>query len=824
MLAFVLLALVLAGTVSGIVGYGWMVAEYGGRAAAFDLEKLRKMESASLIYDRSGQLLGKIFIQNRIPIPFEQIPKRMVDAVVAEEDNRFFEHHGVDYMGVLRAAISNYRQGRVKQGASTVTQQLARNSFELRERSYQRKLLEMFLARRIEESLSKEKIMELYLNRVYFGSGFYGVEAAARGYFGKPAKDLTPGECAMLAGLLKSPNAHSPWNNPKLAKKDRDFVLTRMREMGFLNRQDYEMEMSLPLSVRKRTNPNKVSYAVDLVRQQAIAALGYDRAMNDGVRIETTFDIKMQQVAERALRSHLEFVEKKPGYTHPTLEQYRRSNEALEKAAQRGETVTLPAPGYLQGAVLAVENATGGILALAGGREFLHSEYNRAIQGRRPPGTLFTPMVAAAAYSKGIFPGETVDDACIDNHYVMIGGEGGILGEWGVERPDNDYEGPMPSAEAVSRGKNAAVVRLGFRTGLEKLAEICKAAGIRSPLRDVANAYLGSSEMTLDEMTLAYTAFAGDGTRPSKLFTITKITDPEGRVLYENTPERTPVLPAAVAAQVDSTLHDSLHKTCAREATALGISASDTTMSQLAGKSGTAYDFTDTWFVGYSTAVTCGVWVGFDKPQKIYRGAFGRDLALPVWADVIKASTGAFPPRPRMIPPDLKSVEICRESGLIPCEGCRKTARGEGMLGVFLATASEVPGTACDVHGNGVRNYTKGIDQADWPRAAAAVDLTRIRPIVVNSPTLLAQADAYRSVNPALQNSASNDDGVKVARATSPDGKDPGVEGTKAMPPAAPQPSGGSEMEVRRAEAVRPMDIPSEVPVMTLPAPKPAEF
>ena len=586
--------LLIAGVVAGLAVYGWMVSEFSAKAASFDLEKLPKMESASIILDRSGQQIGKIFIQNRLPIAYEQIPKEMVNAVVAEEDNRFFEHHGVDYFGVLRAAVSNYRQGRVKQGASTVTQQLARNSFDLKERSYRRKLLEMFVAQRIEDHLSKEKIMELYLNRVYFGSGFYGVESAARGYFGKPAKDLSVGECAMLAGLLKSPNALSPWNNLKGAKRVRDFVLTRMREMRLISREEYQGALESSLSVRKRTNPNRVSYAIDLVRQQAIAALGFDRAMNDGVRIYTTLDGHLLQLAEKALRSNLEAVEKRPGYNHLTYEGYRQANQKTEAAAQRGEPVTLPAPGYLQGAVLAVDNATGGILAVAGGRDFLHSEYNRAIQGRRPPGTLFTPMVAAAAYAKGIFPGDPVDDACIDNRFVMIGGDNGILGEWGVESADNDYEGPMPSHEAVARGKNAAVVRLGFKTGLDDLGKLCNDAGIRSPLRDVANAYLGSSEMSLDELTLAYTSFSGQGTRPAKLFTISSITDQEGGLLYENSSSRLPVLPPQAAYQVHTVLQDALFKSCAREAGVLGLS----TNMPLAGKSGTSYDFTDLWFVG----------------------------------------------------------------------------------------------------------------------------------------------------------------------------------------------------------------------------------
>lgn len=807
------LILVVAGGIAALAVYGWVVSDFSAKAATFDLEKLHRMESASIILDRSGQQIGKIFIQNRMPIPYDQIPKDMVNAVVAEEDNRFFEHSGVDYLGVLRAAVSNYRQGRVKQGASTVTQQLARNSFDLHEKSYKRKLLEMFLARRIEEHLSKEKIMELYLNRVYFGSGFYGVEAAARGYFGKPAKDLTVGECAMLAGLLKSPNALSPWNKLQAATKVRDFVLGRMREMRLISREEYQNAVELKLTVRKRTNPNRVSYAIDLVRQQAIAALGYDRAMNDGVRIQTTFDSKLQMAAERALRSHLETVERQPGYSHQTFAQYREANKKMEEAAQRGEPVTMPSPGYLQGAVLAVDNATGGILAVTGGRDFLHSEYNRALQGRRPPGTLFTPLVAATAYAKGIFPGDPVEDGCIDNHFVMIGGDNGILGEWGVERPDNDYEGPMPSHEAVARGKNAAVIRLGFRTGLDDLGRFCKAAGIRSPLRDVANAYLGSSEMTLDELTLAYTSIPGGGTRPSKLFTISRITDQEGNPLYENPVTRVPVMAPEPAYQVHEVLRDALFKACSREAANLALS----TNQPVAGKSGTAYDFTDTWFVGYSGAVTCGVWVGFDKPQKIYRGAFGKDLALPIWAQVMNASLSAFPSQSPTVPSGLKPVEICRSSGLLVTEGCRKFP---GMVATEYATEAEMPSGPCDIHGGGVRSYTKDVDQAEWPRAAAAVDLSRVRPVPVNAPTLLAQTDLYRSVNPALSIAAADDGNIKVARATSPDGKDPGQSGPTNAPVAVPI----GEKEVRRAEAVRPMDLPTAAPVLTIPAPRPAEF
>lgn len=377
----------------------------------------------------------------------------------------------------------------------------------------------------------------------------------------------------------------------------------------------------------------------------------------------------------------------------------------------------------------------------------------------------------------------------------------------------------MPSHEAVARGKNAAVIRLGYMTGLNQLKEFCKRAGIRSPLRDVANAYLGSSEMSLDELTLAYTSFPGAGTRPAKLFTITRITDQEGNLLFENPVTRVQVLPAEAAYQVHTVLQDALFKACVQEAVASGIS----TNAPLAGKSGTAYDFTDAWFVGYSSAVTCGIWVGFDKPQKVYRGAFGKDLALPIWAQVMNASLAVFPSRELPIPSGLKQVEICRSSGLLPAEGCRKIP---GMLATEYATEAEMPTGVCDVHGGGVRSYNRDIDQAEWPRAAAAVDLTRIRPIPVNAPTLLAQSDLYRAVNPTLS-IGPEDVNIKVARAISPDGKDPGADvkgpGSAGATNVAVALS-VAEKEVRKAEAVRPMDLPSVAPVITIPAPKPAEF
>jgi len=819
--------LVMIACAGSFLAYGYLAYKFANQVEGYDLSKLETMESASVIYDRNGVEMGKIFIQNRLPIHFSEIPKNMVFAIVTEEDNRFFEHDGVDYFGVIRAAISNYRQGRIKQGASTVTQQLARNCFDLHERSIHRKILEMFLAHRIEHHFSKEKIMELYLNRVYFGSGFYGVEAAAMGYFGKHASALTVSESALLAGLLKSPNALSPWNNAKSAQGVRDFVLNRMHELGFINKRELQEALTLPLGVQKRSNPFKVSYAIDLVRQQAIAALGYERAMNGGVRIDTTFDIHLQGVAETALRKELDKIDLTKGYNHETYAAYHERNSKLEEIVAKGGFINFPIPSYLQGAVLTIDNHTGGILALVGGRDFMHSEYNRALQGRRPPGTLFTPLLAAAAYSKGIFPGEVVDDSCMDNHYVMIGGETGILGEWGVESAENSYEGPMTSHEAVARGKNAAVVRLGLLTGIDCLKKFCRDAGIENPIREFSNAYLGSSEMELDSLTLAFSLFPGAGSRPEKIYTISKITDSDGSLLFEKSLRRVDVISPEAAFQTHAILDDALHQVDASE-----IKKENLSFFASGGKSGTAYDFTDVWFIGYSSEITCGVWLGFDKPQRIYRGAFGKELALPVWVSVMNASLGTFAPQLITPPTTLHALPICRSSGLLATDACQEAR----SVITQYATDAQIPKRSCDVHGHHPYDYTKDFEAEEWPRAVSAIDLDSISPIIATGPTLLASEDVYQSIVP-LPTGKSMNLRIPVAKAIATDAKSTTHE---SLVPLVNTRDGEQKesknsniaiekalpvnTEIRRAEPALPMDLPNASPVMNLTRPKPIEF
>src|SRR3954464_9992184 len=333
--------------VIGALVYLWyLTSAMSAEAAKFDLSKLEQMESASVILDRNDKIFGQIYVENRETVPYEQLPRDLVNAVVAVEDNKFYQHGGYDLSGIVRAALKNFTAGHVRQGASTITQQLARNSFALKERTFRRKLLEIALAKRIEERFGKQKIMELYLNRIYFGGGLYGAEAASRGYFGKPAKDMTLSECATLAGLIKSPNKLSPWSDRNASRETRNVALARMRDLGFISQERCETAQAEEITIGSRQSAQGQTYAVDYIRQQVIAAVGWDRAMNEGYRIHTTIDAEMQSAGEESLRKHLAEVEQRPGYNHTTYETYANRFKSAKQLAVPNQAV---APDYLQG-------------------------------------------------------------------------------------------------------------------------------------------------------------------------------------------------------------------------------------------------------------------------------------------------------------------------------------------------------------------------------------------------------------------------------------------------------------------------------------------
>ena len=800
--------------IAGLI-FGFAIAnDLDTQAGTFDLSRLEEMESASVIVDRNDKIFGQIYVENRETIPYEQLPRDLINAVVSVEDNKFYQHGGYDLFGIVRATLKNVVAGHVRQGASTITQQLARNSFSLKARTFRRKLLEIFLARRIEHQFGKQKIMEMYLNRIYFGGGLYGAEAAARGYFGKPARELSLVEAATLAGLIKAPNKLSPWSDRDASRDARNFALARMRDLGFISAQTCASAQAEALITGDRQSARGQTYAVDYIRQQVISAVGWDRAMNEGFRIHTTIDADMQKVAEESLRAHLDQAEKHPGYRHQTYAEYA--------AKFRKGSSNSPAPEYLQGAVIALDNSTGGILALVGGRDFEQNQYDRALQAKRPAGTAMTPFVFAAAFEKGSYPGSIVEDSALDNRAVMIGGTTGILGEWGPERADNRYEGPITARMALAKGKNGATIRLGMNPGVDAVIKLCHDAGVKSQLRPFPATFLGSSEITLAELALAYTIFPNGGWRANAPHILDRIEDKDGGVVWqaEEDHSRKTVLEPEIAYEVHSCLVDALESGTGQAAQKeFGLKK-----IPAAGKTGTAYDFTDALFAGYDSALTCVVWAGFDKPQKIYRGAFGSEIALPVWVDIMNASIPGHAPREIAKPSGLQTVEICARSGLLATDKCYDAVTNDAGETVQrrttyreLATKTQMPTEPCDVHGDASGRIVRDLPEAEWPRAALAVDTAQVSPIIAKGPTLVADDDPYDAVRstakpkveaPATQSPPPATTEQSTGTAAENGLPDPTKPVLKAQPvaPADKPPAEQTPVEIRRAEPVRPMD------------------
>jgi 1A family penicillin-binding protein len=801
-----------------------LAADIKAQAATFDLKQLEQMESASVILDRNEKIFGQIYVENRETIPFDQLPRDLINAVVAVEDSKFYQHHGYDLFGIVRAALKNFAAGHVRQGASTITQQLARNSFSLKDKTFRRKLLEIFLARRIEDSFGKQKIMELYLNRIYFGGGLYGAEAAARGYFAKPAREMTLAECATLAGLVKSPNRLSPWSDRAGSREARNYALTRMRDLGLIDREKCAKAQQEDLNMSSRQNAQGQTYAVDYIRQQVIAAVGWDRAMNEGFRIHTTIDADLQKVAEDSLRKSLDQAEQHAAYNHQTYAEYAAN---FKKAKSANTMSNQPAPEYLQGAVIALDNQTGGILVLVGGRDFEHNQYDRALQAKRPAGTAMLPFVYAAAFENGLYPGSVVEDSALDNRAVMIGGTTGILGEWGPESEENRYEGAITARQALARSKNGATIRAGMDAGLDAFLQLCRNAGIRSPLRPYPATFLGSSEITLAELAIGYTVFPNGGWRPNATHILERIEEKEGSIVWDAERERAKqkVIKLETAYEVHSCLVDALESGTGKVArTQFGLKK-----FPAGGKTGTAYDFTDALFAGYDSAITCAVWAGFDKPQKIYRGAFGHEIALPVWVDVMNASVDRYVAKEIAQPPGLKKVEICTRSGLLATDKCYDTVKNgpdavqHRTTYMEIGTAAQLPTDLCNVHGEPHARLVRESSESEFPRAAPAVDLNEVLPVIVKGPTLLADRDPYSSakatVKPTPQPEPENQTAENKFDKQTPE---PGATIPKAIPVQTP---GEEPMEIRiNKQTHEPgATIPKAIPVQT-PGEKPMEI
>jgi membrane carboxypeptidase/penicillin-binding protein len=778
-----LVALLILGVLAAFGVYSVVVAPLRRDAEKFDLEELKKLESASIIYDRNGDEMARLYVLNRTPVPITDVPQHFIDALVAQEDSRFFKHDGVDYIGLARAVWTNFQAGEVTQGASTITQQLARQTFNLLERSYKRKILEAFLAQRIEKHFSKPEILELYLNRIFFGANFYGVQAASRGYFGKDVKELTIEESATICGLIKSPNNIQPIKHPQRALKERNYVLDRMVNEGTLTVEDAEKLKLKPLITAPQSTDPRLSYVFDAVRREVVDLVGEERASIGGFRIYTSIDQDLQKSAETALNKQLAEVEKRPGYEHQTLAQFRAIISDYRGRLKRGEidpATPKPTPEYLQGAALMVDNKDGSIVAMVGGRDFGDSQFNRVTDGLRPVGTAFTPLVYAAAFSSpGVYPGTKVEDAPLDNRRVMIGGLTGILGEWGAEVDNPKWsQAPMSSREALVMGRNSATVRLGERVGVPMVKQVAQKAGVTSEMRDYPSTFLGASEAKLSEMCLAYSNFPTLGSRPQKLHLIQRITDSNDKAVFqiaESALQSVQSMDPIAAYQTHTCLVDALHRGTGSPA------VTDYKLGDFVagGKTGTHYEFKDIWFLGYTSEITCGVWAGFDKQKTIYPGAFSSRVLLPAWVDMVNASTTRFVPREITPPPTAERMEICQRSGMRATDYCYEKVKGpDGVEKSVRATYFEYlrPGTPmegfCNAHtGEGLskdlaqfqhQNTFGNIEAA--PLIADSAKWIHIEPVRMQALTIIGE-DPYNAEQAIPRARPVNDDGTPIRKA-----------------------------------------------------------
>jgi membrane peptidoglycan carboxypeptidase len=661
--SFLLLCAVAIG--SGYIFLEAYTREYRMRAQTYDLARINDLEVPSVILDRNGKEIGRIFVQNRSIIPIKEVPEIFIQALRAGEDSRFLSHGGVDYIGIVRAGILNAKGS--SQGASTITQQLARNAYDLKneavrreETTIQRKLVEMFLAMRIEERYTKREILNFYLNRIYFGSGFYGIRSATLGYFGKEPMELTVDECASLVTLIKNPNGRSPLNNAESNRNGRNYVISRMREERMLSSSEAARLKALPLSLNPKPLRRGTSHLYERIAEAVGRALGEDALASGGFKIHTTILAEAQNAAQKSLSESLARAEAQPGYRHQKHADYQKSSS---KPAE-----------YLQGAVLMVDHETGDVLAHVGGRDYAQVPYDFIELGKRPLGTAFFPYIYAAGLSGGQTPATLVEDEPMDNRAVMVGGREGILGEWGMEVSSPVYQGKITVRDAFENSKIAATVRFAGEAGLQRVVDVSVAMGL--PLQKaelLPRLAVGFEEVSMKQAVRGMSIFPRGGrTSDSELSYLERVENSTGVVTYRRqrkAASQTQILDDATAWQVHSMMAGSLANGSSQGA----LSGLIENPFPGAGKGGTTHDFADCWFLGYNKRVTCGVWTGFlmGSADAIYPGAFSRDLAMPVWQATMNAAAPSFGGDKISPPASVVEVQVCAGSGQRATQFCQ---------------------------------------------------------------------------------------------------------------------------------------------------------
>jgi len=597
---------------------------------------------STVVYDRDGGLLAEIGPEKRSWARIVDLPPYVGQAFVATEDRRFYQHDGVDVVGVMGAIRDNLLHGFGSRGASTITQQLvgAMGLVDRRDLTLARKAKEAELARALERRQTKSEILEAYLNYINFGHGWYGVDAAARHYFGKRAADLSLAETATLAALPKSPVEYDPRVHPGPSIRRRNTVLQLMKDQGYITAAQQRAALNTPLRVVANDGYSVAApYVVEWVRQWLIDRFGLTAVNSAGMLVFTTVDPFLQGAADSALRRGLARVESLPGYRHPRY--------GVVAGAQR--TGRTP---YLQGLIVSLDPANGDVLALVGGRDFRDSEFNRAVQGLRQAGSAFKPFVYATALAQGRLPTDLLDDSPID----LPRGDGT---RWTPENSDGRWSGPVTMRTALMRSINIPAIRLALAVGMDSIVTFARRLGVTTPVPPFAATAIGAADVRPIELIGAYTAYATLGSWvPPRVVTL--VQDAAGTPIYESqAPVPQPVLDPRVAWQLTSILQDAVRR---GTGTAARVGLPDSL--PIAGKTGTTNDNADVWFVGYTPNLVTGVWMGFDQRQTITRGAFGGTLSAPIWNLFARRAYERRPmPAAWSVPPGLVGVRVLRRDG-----------------------------------------------------------------------------------------------------------------------------------------------------------------
>jgi penicillin-binding protein 1A len=708
--AILLLAVIGTGVLGGVV------AAYVRDLPPLDILEEYQPSLVTTLYDDQGKAFATFYEQRRILVPLADIPQILRDALIAVEDSRFYRHFGLDPQGILRALWSNLKCLCLAEGGSTITQQLAKVLFFTPEKSLSRKMKEALLTLKIERNYSKDKILELYFNQIYFGHGAYGIEAAAQTYFKKSVGALSLDEAAILAGLPRAPNYYSPILDPERARRRRHHVLQRMLEEGFIRADQAEAASSVPFDTTAFAQAKDVaSHFVEYVRQSLEDKYGTHAVYHRGLKVYTTLNLAMQEAAEQALRRGLLDLRKEqalrlrpaPASGRSPAAQPPKAGETVEAtvigvtgdglrvrigmteadisvAASKGKGVALltqtvkpgdqllvqvvkadgqhlevilaPQP-EIEGALLVLDPRQGTIKAMVGGFDFQQSNFNRATQARRQPGSAFKPFVYVTAFDAGMTPATILDDGPVAYPIVIDG----RTTEWSPENYDKVYRGPVTLRQGLEHSINIIAVKLIEQVGVHPVIRMSRRLGIRSHLRPEYALALGVSEVTLIEMVSAYGVFAAGGYRLEP-HAVAKVLDSKGAILEERYPEPQPVLRPETAFVVNHVLKGVVERGTGKRAKVLE--------RPIAAKTGTTDESTDVWFVGYTPSLVAGVWIGYDAMRSLGPYATSAHLAVPIWTDFMRSILRGAPVEDFPAPKGVVPVYVNYDTGepTIPLE------------------------------------------------------------------------------------------------------------------------------------------------------------